>query len=182
MRLKGKVALITGGGAGIGRACVELFLSEGAKVVVGELNEDTGSALQSDMQAKNYDCQFFATDVSHPESMETLVQRTIKQHGRIDILYNNVGGSRLEDARVTEAPFEEFWTKMRVDVFSVWLGCHYVIPYMIKQNGGSIINATSICALIGMPGRDAYTAAKGAVAALTRSMAVEFAQYKIRVN
>jgi NAD(P)-dependent dehydrogenase (short-subunit alcohol dehydrogenase family) len=182
MRLKGKIALITGGGAGIGRACVELFCQEGARVIVGELNEDTGTKVQDLMRRQNYDCRFIQTDVSQPESVKALVDQIIADYGRIDILYNNVGGSTLTDAPVNLAPFEEFWKKMRVDVFGVWLGCHYVIPHMIAQGGGSIVNATSICALIGMPGRDSYTAAKGAVAALTRSMAVEYAQYKIRVN
>jgi NAD(P)-dependent dehydrogenase (short-subunit alcohol dehydrogenase family) len=182
MRLDGKVALITGGGAGIGRACVELFAREGARVVLGELNEVTGQAAADSVRAQGGRCLFFPTDVGEPESVERLVKAAIAEHGRIDVLYNNVGGSTARDGPVTTAPFDEFWNKMRVDLFGTWLGCHYVIPYMIAQGGGSVINASSMYALKGVPNRDAYTAAKGAITALTRSMAVEFAPHKVRVN
>jgi len=182
MRLKDKVALITGGGAGIGRACVSLFAREGARVVIAERDAPTGNAALAELQAAGYAAIFVETDVTDAASVECLVQRSIAEFGKLDILYNNVGGSTINDGPVTTAPFEEFWDRMRVDVFSVWLGCHYAIPHMIANGGGSIVNATSMCALMGTPGKDAYTAAKGAVAALTRSMAVEFGKHKIRVN
>jgi NAD(P)-dependent dehydrogenase (short-subunit alcohol dehydrogenase family) len=182
MRLKGKVALITGGGAGIGRACVELFASEGARVVIAEYDEAAGQAACDAVRAAGGSCIFVRTDVSEPAQVERAVQATITEFGRIDILYNNVGGSTLADGPVTQAPFDEFWRKMKVDLFGTWLGCHYVIPHMIAAGGGSVINATSIVAIVGTAGRDAYTAAKGAIAALTRSMAVEFAPHGVRVN
>jgi NAD(P)-dependent dehydrogenase (short-subunit alcohol dehydrogenase family) len=182
MRVAGKVAIVTGGGAGIGRACVELFAREGAMIVIAENDEATGRAAEMTLRGAGHTGMFVATDVSDPESMKRLIETTVTTYGRIDILYNNVGGSTLQDGPVTEAPFDEFWRKMKVDVFGTWLGCHYVVPHMIAAGGGSIINATSICALMGTAGRDAYTAAKGAVLALTRSMAVEFAPHKIRVN
>jgi NAD(P)-dependent dehydrogenase (short-subunit alcohol dehydrogenase family) len=182
MRLEGKVALITGGGAGIGRACVELFAREGARVVIAERDEASGGAVRDAVQAEGRACLFVPTDVSEPESVKQVVDTTLKTHGRIDILYNNVGGSTPRDGTVVTAPFEEFWHKMKVDVFGTWLGCHYTIPHMIAAGGGSIINASSIYALSGLPNRDAYAAAKGAITALTRSMAVEFAKHKIRVN
>lgn len=182
MRLKDKVALITGGGAGIGRACVSLFAREGASVVIAERDIASGNAALAELHAQGHRAIFVETDVTDAASVERLVQRALSEFGRIDILYNNVGGSTTKDGPVTTAPFEEFWDRIRVDVFGTWLGCHYVIPHMIKSGGGSIINATSMCALMGTPGKDAYTAAKGAVAALTRSMAVEFGRQKIRVN
>jgi NAD(P)-dependent dehydrogenase (short-subunit alcohol dehydrogenase family) len=182
MRLAGKVALITGGGAGIGRACVELFAREGARVVIAERDVATGEAARDAVTKAGHTCLFVPTDVSTPESVSAVVAATVKAYGRIDILYNNVGGSTAADGPVTTAPFDEFWNKMKVDVFGTWLGCHYVIPHMIAQGGGSIINASSMYALTGTPNRDAYTAAKGAITALTRSMAVEFAKHKIRVN
>jgi NAD(P)-dependent dehydrogenase (short-subunit alcohol dehydrogenase family) len=182
MRLAGKVALITGGGAGIGRACVERFAEEGARVVIAELDEATGGAARDAAAAKAAQCLFVRTDVSEPESVKAAVEATLQAFGRIDILYNNVGGSTTRDGPVTTAPFEEFWLKMKVDLFGTWLGCHYTIPHMIAAGGGSVINASSMYALKGVPNRDAYTAAKGAITALTRSMAVEFAPHKVRVN
>jgi NAD(P)-dependent dehydrogenase (short-subunit alcohol dehydrogenase family) len=106
----------------------------------------------------------------------------MQKFGRLDVLYNNAGGSTMQDGPVTTAPFEEFWRKMNVDLFGTWLGCHYAIPHMIAAAGGSVINASSMYALTGTPNRDAYTAAKGAITALTRSMAVEFARHRVRVN
>jgi NAD(P)-dependent dehydrogenase (short-subunit alcohol dehydrogenase family) len=180
--LKDKVALITGGGAGIGRACTRLFAREGARVVIAERDAATGEAAFEELKSQGFSTLFVQTDVTDPDSVQRAVERTVEKFERIDVLYNNVGGSTVHDGPVTTAPFDEFWKKMSVDVFGTWLGCRFSIPYMIKSGGGSIINATSMCALMGTPGKDAYTAAKGAVAALTRSMAVEFAPHKIRVN
>jgi NAD(P)-dependent dehydrogenase (short-subunit alcohol dehydrogenase family) len=182
MRLEGKVAVITGGSAGIGRACAELFAKEGAAVVVADLDGARGQKLQEDETAKGHACLFVPTDVSEPDSMKRLVDTTIEKFGRIDVLYNNAGGSSMNDGPVTTAPFDEFWRKMKVDLFGTWLGCHYVIPHMVAAGGGSVINASSMYALTGTPNRDAYTAAKGGITALTRSMAVEFAPSKVRVN
>lgn len=182
MRLEGKVAVITGGSAGIGRACAELFAKEGAAVVVADVDAARGQRLQEDEMAKGHACLFVPTDVSEPESMKRLVDTTIEKFGRIDVLYNNAGGSSMNDGPVTTAPFDEFWRKMKVDLFGTWLGCHYVIPHMVAAGGGSVINASSMYALTGTPNRDAYTAAKGGITALTRSMAVEFAPSKVRVN
>lgn len=182
MRLNNKVAIITGGGAGIGQACVDLFAREGALVVIAECDEARGAAACEAVLSRGQNCVFVSTDVSEPESMQRLVARTIEEFGRIDILYNNAGGSSRHDGPVTEAPFEEFWRKMKVDLFGTWLGCRYVIPHMISAGGGSIINASSMCAIVGTKGVDAYTAAKGAITAITRSMAVEYAVHNIRVN
>lgn len=176
------MALITGAGAGIGRACAELFARQGASVVVAEFDLGTGRAVRDDLVAQGYPCQFVHTDVSEPGDVQRAVDIAVESYGRLDILYNNVGGSTAQDGPVTTAPFEEFWRKMKVDVFGTWLGCHYAIPHMIASGGGSVINASSMYALSGKPNRDAYTAAKGAITALTRSMAVEFAKYKVRVN
>lgn len=176
------VALVTGGGAGIGRACVELFGREGACVVIAEFDENTGEAACQAVRAQGGRAIFVPTDVSQPEQVEQAVQRAVAAFGGLDVLYNNVGGSTLRDGPVTSAPFAEFRRKMEVDLFGTWLGCRFAVPEMIKRGGGAIVNASSICGLRGTAGRDAYTAAKGAIAALTRSMAVEFAPNNIRVN
>lgn len=182
MRLAGKTALITGGGAGIGRACVDLFAREGARVIIAEHNVAAGETARDAVLRRGYPCLFVPTDVGDPASVSHAVSTALETYGRIDILYNNVGGSTMNDGPVTTAPFEESWNKMKVDLFGTWLGCHYTIPHMIAAGGGSIINASSMYALVGTPGRDAYTAAKGTITALTRSMAVEFAKHKVRVN
>jgi NAD(P)-dependent dehydrogenase (short-subunit alcohol dehydrogenase family) len=182
MRLAGKIALITGGGAGIGRACVELFAREGASVVIAEFDHATGEAACQAVRGQGGRAIFVPTNVSEPEQIERAVQRAVEEFGGLDVLYNNVGGSTLQDGPVTSAPFAECRRKMDIDLFGTWLGCRYAVPEMIKRGGGAIVNATSICGLRGIAGRDAYTAAKGAIAALTRSMAVEFAPDNIRVN
>lgn len=182
MRLKDKVVFITGGGMGIGRSCVELFAREGANVVIAERDEASGQAVHEALEKAGLSSLFIPTDVSDADSVNLAIEKTIDQFGRIDVLYNNVGGSTLNDGPVAEAPFDEFWHKMQVDVFGTWLCSHYAIPHMIAAGGGSIINATSVCGIIGTEGRDAYTAAKGAISALTRSMAVEYAKHNIRVN
>jgi NAD(P)-dependent dehydrogenase (short-subunit alcohol dehydrogenase family) len=182
MRLEGKIALITGAGAGIGRACAELFAREGACVAIAEFNTETGEAACQKILGDGGKAIFIKTDVSRPENVEDAVNRTVAAFGGLDILYNNVGGSTSQDGSVLTAPFEEFRRKIDVDLFGTWLGCRYAVPEMIKRGGGSIINASSITGLRGTAGRAAYTAAKGAVTALTRSMAVDFAPHQIRVN
>lgn len=182
MRLQGKVALITGAGSGIGRACAQLFAREGACVAIAEIDRDTGESVCASVREEGGRALFIPTDVSQPQAMEAAVSRTVAEFGGLDILYNNVGGSTMQDGPVTTTPFEEFRRKIDVDLFGTWLGCKYAVPEMVKRGGGSIINASSINALRGRPGRAAYTAAKGAVTALTRSMAMDFAPHQIRVN
>lgn len=182
LRMKGKVALVTGGGGGIGRASVELLAREGARVVIAEYNEETGEAARQAVLAGGGEAIFVPTDVSSEEQMQALVDTAIRTYGKIDVLHNNVGGSTLNDGPITQVSNDEFWLKMRVDVFGTWLGCRLVIPHMIENGGGSIINMTSVNAIIGVKGRNAYAAAKGAVSSLTRALAVQYGEFGIRVN
>ena len=181
-RLAGKVAFITGAGSGIGRRAAELFAREGARVAIAE--RDAASGLQTRdliVQAGGV-AIFVATDVTDEESVREGIAETATRFGAIHVLYNNAGGSTLADGPVTECPADEFWRAIRLDLFGTWLVCRHGIPELVKAGGGSVINASSVVAHMGWPGKDAYTAAKGGVAALTRSMAVEFAAQRVRVN
>jgi NAD(P)-dependent dehydrogenase (short-subunit alcohol dehydrogenase family) len=106
----------------------------------------------------------------------------VARYGKLNVLYNNAGGSSSNDGPVAEAPIEEFWRAIKLDLFGTWLGCEFGIPHLINSGGGSIINAASMVGLMGWPGKDAYTPAKGGIAALTRSVAVQYASKQVRVN
>ena len=185
-RLKGKVAFITGGGGGIGRATAERFAEEGAKVVIAEIEPSVGETAAEAARERGVDAGgdafFIKTNVSDTDSVQAAIKKTIDRFGKLDILHNNAGGSTLQDGPVTEAPVEEFWRCINLDLFGTFLCSKYAIPEIIKSGGGSIINMSSNVALMALPGRDCYTAAKGAIASMTRSMAVEYAPNKIRVN
>ena len=185
-RLAGKVAFITGGGGGIGTATAERFAQEGAKVVVADIDVAAGEAAAHSARtlAANTggDCHFIHCDVTERASVENAVAETLARYGKLDVLHNNAGGSTLEDGPVTEAPEQEFWRAIKLDLFGTFLCSKVAIPHIIKAGGGSVINMASNVALMALPGRDCYTAAKGGVASMTRSMAVEYAPHKIRVN
>jgi NAD(P)-dependent dehydrogenase (short-subunit alcohol dehydrogenase family) len=185
-RLVGKVAFITGGGGGIGRATAERFAQEGAKVVVADIDLEAGEAAAQSARGlaanSGGDCQFVNCDVTERASVERAVAETVARYGKLDILHNNAGGSTLEDGPVTEVPEQEFWRAIKLDLFGTFLCSKIAIPHIIKAGGGSVINMASNVALMALPGRDCYTAAKGGVASMTRSMAVEYAPHKIRVN
>ena len=178
-RLEGKVVFITGAGAGIGRATSVLFAREGACVVVADIAVAAGE--ETAHMAGN-GAIAIPTDVTDESSVRTAIHTTVEKFGRLDVLYNNAGGSTPRDNTVVEAPIEEFWRVIKLDLFGTFLGCRYGIPALVQSGGGSVINMSSNLALMGINGRDCYTAAKGAIAALTRSMAVEFASHRVRVN
>lgn len=185
-RMEGKVAIITGGGGGIGKATAERFAEEGARVAVLEINQDLGEAAAASARARaansGGDAIAVHCDVTDRQSVEAAVAETLARFGRIDTLHNNAGGSTMQDGPVTEAPEEEFWRVIKLDLYGTFLCSKLIIPEIIKAGGGSVINMASNVALMALPGRDCYTAAKGGVASMTRSMAVEYAPHKIRVN
>ena len=185
-RLDNKVAFISGSASGIGRATAILFAQEGAKVCIADINDEAGAEtvrMATEGAQESRGGAFFThVDVTEHDSVRNGIAQAVERYGKLNILHNNVGGSTTNDGPVTEAPDSEFWRCMTVDVFGTFLCSKYGIPEIIKAGGGSVINMASNLALMGLPGRDCYTAAKGAVAAMTRSMAVEYAPHKIRVN
>jgi NAD(P)-dependent dehydrogenase (short-subunit alcohol dehydrogenase family) len=185
-RLAGKVAFITGGGGGIGRATAERFAEEGAKVVIAEIDIGAGEAAAAAARAmagnSGGDAHFVQCDVTERASVEHAVAETVARYAKLDVLHNNAGGSTMRDGPVTEAPEDEFWRVIRLDLYGTFLCSKIAIPEIVKAGGGSVINMSSNVALMALPGRDCYTAAKGAIASMTRSMAVEYAPHKIRVN
>jgi NAD(P)-dependent dehydrogenase (short-subunit alcohol dehydrogenase family) len=178
-RLVGKVAFITGAGTGIGRATAVLFAREGARVAIAEIDAAAGD--ETAHLAGN-DAIAIRTDVTDETSVREAVRTAVQQFGALHILHNNAGGWTPQDNTVVDAPIEEFWRVIRLDLFGTFLGCRVAIPEIIRSGGGAVINMSSNLALMGIAGRDCYTAAKGGIAALTRSMAVEFAAQRVRVN
>jgi len=183
MRLSGKVAIITGSGSGIGQAASVLFAKEDAKVIVNSLHEDTCRQTIDLVKAEGRDAVFFLADVTKAEQVENLVEFAVKTYGKIDILVNNVGLSLRGKGDWSIADVDEsIWEKtLKVNLTSVYLCCKYTIPYMIKAGGGSIVNVSTIDALIAHQGAS-YVAAKGGMVTLTKSIAVAYAEKNIRAN
>lgn len=183
MRLKGKVALITGAGSGIGKESAILFAAEGAKVVVVDLNEDAGNAVVSSIKASGGEAVFQKADVSKSADAQAMVQAAEDNFGALHVIFNNAGIShaRDDDAITTE---EEVWDlTFAINVKGVFFGCKYAIPAILRSGGGSIINTASFVALLGAATPQlAYTSSKGAVLSMTRELAAIHARQGIRVN
>lgn len=177
-RLAGKVAFITGAGTGIGRATAILFAREGARVAVADI--DAASGEESAHLAGN-GAIAIQTDVTDPDSLQRAIRAVVDKFGALHVLHNNAGGSTAADNTAVEAPLDEFWRAIKLDLYGTFLGCRFGIPEIIKAGGGSVINMSSNVALMGVAGRDCYTAAKGGIAAITRSLAVAYAP-RVRVN
>lgn len=181
-RLANKVAFITGAASGIGRSAALLFAREGCAVALLDIMAEAAESAAHEACSAGGKAIAIPTDITDPESTERAVAKVVDHFGRLDIVYNNAGGSTPRDATVVDVPFDEFWRAIKLDLFGTVLGCRYGIPHLIKAGGGSVINTTSNVALMGFPGRDSYTAAKGGVSAITRSLAVAYAPQKVRVN
>ena len=183
MRLDGKVTIITGGGSGMGRTAAELFSREGAKVVVADYSEASGEAAVAAVRAAGGQATFVKADVSNEADARGMVQHAVATYGRVDALYNNAGIMPEADHSVIDTDVATWDKVMAVNVRGVFLGCKYAIPQMLEQGSGSIINISSFVAILGCSNpQDAYTASKGAVLALTKSLAVQFAPKGVRTN
>lgn len=181
-RLAGKVAFITGATGGIGEVAARAFAAEGARVALAGRRVQEGERIAAEIRAAGGEARFVQTDVTEEASVAAALEATVAAFGRLDVLYNNAGGSSADDGPVTQTPAEVFWKTMRLDLFGTWACCHHGIPHLIRAGGGSVINTSSIMGAMGVPNRDAYSASKGAVISLTRAMAVEYAPDRVRVN
>jgi len=181
MRLNGEIAIVTGGGSGIGRATAELFAREGARVVVADYRRSTGEATVRAIKAAGGDALFVAVDVSDPAQVERMAQATLDTYGGIDILFNNAGMLAFGTVADTDP---EVWNRViSVNLTGVYLCSRAVLPHMVARGGGSIINASSSTgAHDAKDNTAAYVASKGGVTLLTRAMAVDHAKDNVRVN
>lgn len=178
-RVDGKIALVTGAGRGQGEAEARLLAREGAKVCLADILAE-GESVAADLRVQGYDAFFVKLDVTKPGEWEDAVKAVLQRYGKIDILVNNAGILSMEGVEETSI---ETWNRViAVNQTGIFLGMKTVIPHMKSQNGGSIINTSSIYGLIDSGGAAAYQATKGAVRILTKTAAVEYAPYSIRIN
>jgi NAD(P)-dependent dehydrogenase (short-subunit alcohol dehydrogenase family) len=185
VRLAGKSAVVTGGASGIGRAAAILFASEGASVTVADVNQEEGQTVVAEIETAGGQALFVETDVAETADVQRLVRTAIDRFGHLTTLYNNAAPVDLvnnEDRSVTKLPEEVFDRMLAVVLRGTFLVCKYGIPELVRSGGGSVVNTSTVDAVVGQGGYDAYVAAKGGVLSLTRSMAVAYAPDRVRVN
>ncbi|MFH5231837.1 3-oxoacyl-ACP reductase [Antrihabitans spumae] len=177
-RLLDRVAVVTGGGSGIGLATVRRFAAEGAKVVVADLDTATGTAVAEEVGG-----EFVHVDVTNEDAVRALFDTTAEKLGSVDVAFNNAGISPPDDDSILTTGLDAWRRVQEVNLTSVYLCCKYAIPHMQRQGKGSIINTASFVAVMGAAtSQISYTASKGGVLAMSRELGVQFAREGIRVN
>lgn len=180
MRLKDEIAVITGAGSGIGRATAQLFASEGATVVVADVDDEGGRGTVELVERAGGRASHAHCDVTDEAQVQALFETAERDHGRVSIVFNNAGA--MIRGPVTEIDIEAFKRNMTLNVVGVVLGCKHGIPALRRNGGGAIVNTASAASLIGLPNASAYCASKGAVLQFTRAVAAEVSRENIRVN
>lgn len=181
MQLNGKSAIVTGGARGIGYAIVEAFCKEGAYVAFSDLNEELGRSVEEQLTNQGYTVLFIPADVGVTADVERMVNTTLGHFGRVDILVNNAG-ILCADALAEDVSEEEWERMLRVDLTAPFLCCKYVLSHMRRQGSGSIVNIASTAGLTASRNDSPYCTAKTGVIGLTRSLACDYAPYKVRIN
>jgi len=180
-RLKSKVAIVTGGALGIGRACAARMVEEGARVAIFDLLEAEGAALAESLRQAGTEVAFWRVDVSDERLFKSAIDEVAQRYGRIDVLVNNAGIAGVP--KPTDAVTESEWDRVQsINVKSVFFGTKHVLPHMRRAGGGSIINLSSIAGLVGIGSLAPYQASKGAVRLMTKNDAITYAAERIRVN
>lgn len=179
--MQGKVAFLTGAGAGIAKATAKAFAREGAKVALFEINREAGEAAEREIRAEGGDAIFIETDVTQDASVKRAVEATIEAYGRLDIIMNCAGGSLQEDRPVHEMDLDVWHRTIALNLLHPFLCCRHAIPHIIRTGGGSIINFGSHLGTKGSE-KPAYAAAKGGIMSFTQTLAAQYADYGIRAN
>ena len=179
--LDGKVAVITGGASGIGAETARLFIREGARVMIGDLQEDESQALVREIGGAETHAAYTRTDVSEPIDVAALIAATVDRWGGMDILFNNAGIAPERDL-LADTPIELFDRILAVNLRGPFLGMHYALPHLIARGGGSIICTSSTAARVGHKRNAGYGPSKAGVLGLVRVAAVEYAEHNVRVN
>jgi NAD(P)-dependent dehydrogenase (short-subunit alcohol dehydrogenase family) len=177
----GKVVLVTGGGVGIGRTTAIAFAREGAKVVIGNRNVESGGEVVKIIQEAGGEASFLRTDVESEDDIKALVDHAVSNYGKLDVAFNNAGIEGLI-APLADQTDDNYRSVMDINVRGVWLSMKYQIPQMLKAGGGAIVNNSSVAGLVGFPGAGIYVASKHAVMGLTKGAALEYSAHGIRVN
>lgn len=180
MKLEGKVAVVTGAGSGLGKKIAEKLAAEGAKVALADISMENAQKAAEEIQAAGGEAEAFLADITSEEQIEKLFEEVERKFGGIDLLYNNAGISPVGTVETTS--YQDFQKVLAIDLYSVFLGCKYVIPYMRKRGGGAIVNTAGTFGMRPIPNKIGYSCAKAGVLSITRSVAIDMARDNIRCN